>query len=66
MRSIDHTLWRKPGTEDGGLSGFLRLATMPRQDRSPVYVYVDAGLTWKGTFPGRDDDISASRLRGPT
>ena len=50
-------LWRKPGTEDGGLSGFVRFATTPRQDRSPIYVYVDAGLTWKGTFPGRDDDI---------
>jgi porin len=55
--SIDHMLWRKPGTEDGGLSGFVRFATTPRQDRSPIYVYVDAGLTWKGTFPGRDDDI---------
>jgi porin len=55
--SIDHSLWRKPGTENGGLSGFVRFATSPRQDRSPIYVYVDAGLTWKGTFPGRDDDI---------
>ena len=53
----DHALYRTPGTEAGGLSGFLRFATVPRQDRSPVYVYLDAGLTWKGTFPGRDDDV---------
>lgn len=55
--SVDHMLWRKSGTEDGGLAGFLRIATTPQQNRSPIYVYLDAGLTWKGTFPGRDDDI---------
>ncbi len=55
--SIDHTLWRQPGTDDSGLSGFVRFVTSPPQDRSPIYVYVDAGLTWKGTFSGRDDDI---------
>ncbi|HEX5326447.1 MAG TPA: carbohydrate porin, partial [Acetobacteraceae bacterium] len=55
--SVDHQLWRTPGTEDGGLSGFVRLATVPQQNRSPIYVYVDAGLTWKGTFAGRDDDV---------
>lgn len=54
---MDHQLYRTPDTEDGGLSGFLRVATVPRQDRSPVYVYLDAGLTWKGTFPDRDDDV---------
>jgi len=56
--SVDHQLWRTPGTADGGLAGFLRVATAPQQDRNPVYVYVDAGLTWKGTFAGRDDDVA--------
>lgn len=55
--SVDHQLWRKPGTQDGGLAGFLRVATAPQQDRNPIYLYLDSGLTWKGTFPGRDDDI---------
>lgn len=55
--SVDHQLYRVPGTEDGGLSGFARVATTPQQDRNTIYVYTDAGLTWKGTFPGRDDDI---------
>lgn len=55
--SVDHQLWRTPGSADGGLSGFVRFATAPQQDRNPIYVYVDAGLTWKGTFPDRDDDI---------
>jgi porin len=53
----DHMLYRTPETEDGGLSGFLRFATVPQQNRSPIYVYLDAGLTWKGTFPGREEDI---------
>lgn len=54
--SIDHQLYRVAGTEDGGLSGFVRAAMAPQQDRNPLYVYTDAGLTWKGTFPGRDGD----------
>ena len=52
----DHQLYRVAGTEDGGLSGFVRIATAPQQNRNTIYVYTDAGLTWKGTFPGRDDD----------
>ncbi|MGE0223745.1 MAG: carbohydrate porin [Acetobacteraceae bacterium] len=54
---VDHMLWRKPGTEDGGLGGFIRVATAPQQNRSPVYAYLDAGLTFKGPLPERDDDI---------
>jgi porin len=55
--SADHQLFRVPGTEDGGLSGFVRFAASPQQNRNSIYVYTDTGLTWKGTFPGRDDDI---------
>jgi porin len=54
--SVDHQLYRMPGSEDRGLSGFARIAMAPQQDRNTLYVYTDAGLTWKGTFPGRDDD----------
>jgi len=53
---VDHQLYRVPGTDGGGLSGFARLAAAPQQDRNLIYVYADAGVTWKGTFPGRDDD----------
>jgi len=54
---VDHQLWRKPGSDDGGLSGFLRLAVAPEQDRNPISFYLDTGLAFKGPLPGRDDDI---------
>jgi len=53
---VDHQLYRVPGTADGGLSGFARFATTPQQNRNALYVHADAGLIWKGTFPGRKDD----------
>jgi porin len=49
-------LWRRPDTTDQGLSAFLRLAGSP-SDRNLVNFYVDGGLTFKGLFPGRSDDI---------
>ena len=55
--AADHQLWRKPGTQDGGLAGFLRIAAAPQQDRNPACLYLDSGLTWQGTFAGRDNDI---------
>lgn len=54
--SADHQLYRVNGTDDGGLSGFARFAVAPQQSRNTISAYVDAGLTWKGTFPTRDDD----------
>jgi len=54
---VDHQLWRTPGTDDGGLSGFFRIAATPEQDRNPISFYVDTGLAFKGPLPGRDDDI---------
>ncbi|HVY13773.1 MAG TPA: carbohydrate porin [Rhodopila sp.] len=54
---MDHQIYRVPGTDDGGLSGFARIAAAPQQDRNAVYFYLDAGATWKGTFPGRDNDV---------
>jgi porin len=54
---IDQMLWRKPGTEDKGLAGFLRVMGAP-SDRNLISYYVDGGLNLLGTFPGRDDDIA--------
>lgn len=55
--SVDHQLYRVKGADGGGLSGFTRVAMTPQQDRNTIYAYVDTGLTWKGTFPTRDNDI---------
>ena len=54
---LDKMLWAKPGTDDQGLSGFLRLAGAP-DDRNLVSLYADTGLNYKGLFEGRDQDIA--------
>jgi len=53
----DQTLWRTPGTEDQGLSAFLRIGGAP-QDRSTVSFNFDTGFNFKGLIPGRDKDIA--------
>ncbi|MEI6562290.1 MAG: carbohydrate porin [Verrucomicrobiota bacterium] len=53
----DQQLWRKPGTEDQGLSGFFRMGASPA-DRSSVPFYFDTGFNCKGLLPERDKDIA--------
>jgi porin len=52
----DLLLYRVPGTDDHGLGGFLRLGGAPG-DRNFVNFYADAGLTYKGPFESRGDDV---------
>jgi porin len=54
---IDQQLWRKPGTDDQGLSGFLRIGGAP-DDRNGVPFYFDTGFDYKGLIPGRDKDVA--------
>jgi len=54
---IDQMLWRVPGSQDRGLSAFLRISTAP-SDRNPIDLYVDGGLTFKGPFASRPDDMA--------
>ena len=51
----DQLLWRKPGTKDQGLGAFTRIMGGPG-DRNLLNFYVDAGVTYKGLLPGREDD----------
>lgn len=53
---LDQMLWRVPGGGDRGLSMFLRASGAP-SDRNPIDLYVDGGLTFKGLFASRPDDI---------
>lgn len=55
---LDQMLWRRPGSEDGGLGFFLRGSLMP-DDRNRMPYYFDTGLALKGTFEGRDSDVAA-------
>lgn len=54
---VDQTVWRKPGTPDGGISVFSRLSLSP-EDRSAMPYYGEVGLTWKGMVEDRDDDVA--------
>ena len=51
---IDQMLYRVPGTDDQGLSGFFRAGGVP-QDRNLINFYADGGLLYKG-LPRRPDD----------
>ncbi|ACL56752.1 carbohydrate porin [Methylobacterium nodulans] len=52
---IDQTIYREPDDPNDGASMFLRLSGSPG-DRNLLDVYVDAGIAYKGLFPGRSDD----------
>ena len=67
---VDQQLWRKAGTEDQGLSGFLRIGGCPA-DRNTVPFYCDTGFNYKGLIPGRDKELSGigvsyTSLKGST
>ena len=53
---IDQMVWKPEETGDQGLSVFARLTLNPG-DRNQISVYGDAGVTYKGLIPGRDDDV---------
>ena len=57
----DQQLWRKPGTEDQGLSGFFRIGAAP-EDRNKVPFYFDTGFNFRGLLPNRDKDIAGVAL----
>jgi porin len=62
---IDQMLYRVPGTEDQGLSAFLRAGGVPN-DRNLISFYADGGLLYKGLVPRRPDDkvgIAAAHAR---
>lgn len=54
---VDHMLWKREGTTDSGVGAFFRTTAMP-EDRNQMSFWLDTGVTLKGTFEGRDDDIT--------
>jgi porin len=48
-------LYRVPGTDDQGLSAFVRAGGVPN-DRNLINFYADGGLMYKGLIPRRPDD----------
>jgi porin len=53
---VDKMLWRRPDTATQGLAAFLRVGYAP-PNRNLISFEVDAGLTFKGLFPGRELDV---------
>lgn len=54
---VDQLIWREPGTDDQGLSGFVRATVSPQADRNEINWYVDLGLSYTGLLPGRPSDV---------
>ena len=52
---IDQTLYRKPQTDDQGISVFARVSGSPA-DRNLIDLYLDGGLAFKGLLPERPGD----------
>ena len=52
----DQAVWRRPGSEDQGVSLFLRMGGAP-SNRNLIAWYVDAGIGFKAPFPARPDDV---------
>ena len=52
---VDQMIARLPGSDDGAVGVFARLAGAPG-DRNLVSLYADAGITAKGFLAGRPDD----------
>jgi porin len=52
---IDQMLYRVRGTDDQGLSAFIRAGGVPN-DRNLINFYADAGLLYKGLIPHRPED----------
>jgi porin len=52
---VDQMLYRVPGTDDQGLSAFVRAGGVPN-DRNLISFYSDGGLIYKGLIPRRPDD----------
>jgi porin len=53
---LDKMLWRRPDTATQGLAAFIRVGDAP-PNRNLSSLEVDAGLTYKGLFPGRELDL---------
>lgn len=53
---LDKMLWRRPDPATEGLAAFVRVGYAP-PDRNLISLEVDAGLTYKGLFPGRNLDL---------
>ena len=53
---LDKMLWQPPNAGARGFAGFLRVGGAAG-DRNLINLELDAGLTYKGLFPGHDADL---------
>jgi porin len=54
----DQLVWREPGHSGNGIGLFALVMGAPAS-RNLVTLDIEAGLNWKGPFPGRDNDVFA-------
>ena len=53
----DQMIYREPNSRDQGFTPFFVVVLQPSQTNELPF-FLDAGLTYKGLIPGRDDDVS--------
>ena len=58
---INQMLWNKPNTEAQGIGVFLQVMHGP-DDRNLTDLFIEAGINWKGPFPGRSHDQAGIAL----
>ena len=54
---VDQMVYRPAGAKESGIGVFARAMGSPG-DRNLINFYADAGVTWKGVLPGRDNDTA--------
>lgn len=58
---LDQTIYREDETSGRGAAAFVRVAGSPNAS-SPIDVYADTGLVYKGLLSGRPDDVAGVSL----
>jgi porin len=53
---VDQLVWRPGPTSGEGIGMFARVMGAPESDRNLITMSANAGLTWRGALPGRDND----------
>lgn len=54
---VDQMVWHRPGSDDQGISVFMRMGGAP-SDRNLVSWYADGGVGFKAPFVERPDDVA--------
>jgi len=55
---VDQAVWQSDSTVPQGVNLFMRAMGAPQEDRNPIDMSLDAGVTLQGPLPGRAYDVA--------